>query len=446
MGKKKKQFQISLYILVPFITSGAALLWVLLTDRVLQHIQTSKASGWTFFTWEVAVFVITYLMSLLVTWLMLEPVSRFIKKAEGMPVYPRLPADKEESHPIDNIAHYSKVFDQIASILSKVEAKELFPGMIGQSAVMRGIFTQILKVARTDSTVLITGESGTGKELVASSLYEHSFRRGKPFIKLNCVAIPEGLLESELFGHEKGAFTGAIAQKIGKFELADGGTIFLDEIGDMPLATQAKLLRVLQEKEFERVGGNQTIRVDVRFIAATNKNLMEMVRQGTFREDLYYRLNVFSVQLPSLRDRKEDIPILAAHFLERMENPPKLSAGSLQVLTAYSWPGNVRELQNSLERAAVLTDSGIIEPPQLALHINGAAPAQIFQRHESTQAKSIDERIEEVEKGLIIEALSRSGGVQVKAAEILGINQRSLWHRIKKLGIDVDSLKNQQKM
>ena len=446
MAKKKKQFQISLYILVPFITSGAALIWVLLTDQVIQHIQTVKASGWTFFTWEVVVVVITYLLSLLITWVILEPVSKFIKKAESLPVYPRPPADKENSQPADNIAHYSKVFEQITSILSKVEAKELFPGMIGQSAVMRVIFTQILKVARTDSTVLISGESGTGKELVASSLYEHSFRRGKPFIKLNCVAIPEGLLESELFGHEKGAFTGATAQKIGKFELANGGTIFLDEIGDMPLATQAKLLRVLQEKEFERVGGNQTIRVDVRFIAATNKNVMEMVRRGTFREDLYYRLNVFSVQLPPLRDRKEDIPILAAHFLERMENPVKLSAESLQILTACSWPGNIRELQNTLERAAVLTDSGVIEPQQLAVQINGALPAHILQSPESAQARSIDERVEEVEKGFIIEALSRSGGVQVKAAEILGINQRSLWHRIKKLGIDVDSLKNQQKM
>jgi len=446
MAKKKIQFQISLYVLVPFIASGAALIWVLLTNRVLRYIGTGNPSGWTFFTWEVAVVVITYLMSLLVTWVILEPVSKFIKKAESLPVYPRSPADKEDQQPLDAVAHYTQVFDQITSILSKVEAKELFPGMIGQSAVMRGIFTQILKVARTDSTVLISGESGTGKELVAASLYEHSFRRGKPFIKLNCVAIPEGLLESELFGHEKGSFTGATAQKIGKFELANGGTIFLDEIGDMPLTTQAKLLRVLQEKEFERVGGSQTIQVDVRFIAATNKNLMNMVKQGTFREDLYYRLNVFSVQLPPLRERKEDIPILAAHFIERMENPVKLSAESLQILTAYSWPGNIRELQNILERAAVLTDSGIIEPPQLAVQINSALPVQVFQNHESAQSGSIDERIDEVERGLIIEALSRSGGVQVKAAEILGINQRSLWHRIKKLGIDVDSLKNQQKM
>src|SRR5450759_1549881 len=298
MAKKKYQIQISLYILVPFITSGAALIWVLLTDQVINYINASKASSWVFLAWNTAVVIITYLMSLLITWLILEPVSKFIKKAESLPVYPTSPADKENTQTVDAIAHYSRVFDQITSILSKVEAKELFPGIIGQCTLMRGIFAQILKVARTDSTVLISGESGTGKELVATSLFEHSFRRDKPFIKLNCVAIPEGLLESELFGHEKGSFTGAISQKIGKFELANGGTIFLDEIGDMPLATQAKLLRVLQEKEFERVGGNQTIHVDVRFIAATNKNLMEMVKQGTFREDLYYRLDVFSIYLP----------------------------------------------------------------------------------------------------------------------------------------------------
>ncbi|MDP2840413.1 MAG: sigma 54-interacting transcriptional regulator, partial [Syntrophales bacterium] len=222
-NKKKHQFQISLYILVPFISSGAALLWVLLTYQVISYMRPSKAADWVFLTWEAAVVIITCLMSLLITWLILEPVSRFIKKAESLPVYPASPAEKENPHPADAIAHYSQVFDQITSILSKVEAKELFPGIIGQCALMRGIFTQILKVARTDSTVLISGESGTGKELVAISLFEHSFRRDKPFIKLNCVAIPEGLLESELFGHEKGSFTGATAQKIGKFEMANCG-------------------------------------------------------------------------------------------------------------------------------------------------------------------------------------------------------------------------------
>jgi transcriptional regulator with GAF, ATPase, and Fis domain len=388
---------------------------------------------------------VSFLISLAVIRLILEPVSRFIRKAESLPVYPKSPAD-DAPQPRDAIEHFTQVFNQITSILSKVEAKELFPGIVGQSTVMRGIFTQILKVARTDSTVLISGESGTGKELVAAGLFEHSFRRDKPFIKLNCVAIPEGLLESELFGHEKGAFTGATAQKIGKFELAHEGTIFLDEIGDMPLPTQAKLLRVLQEKEFERVGGNQTIRVDVRFIAATNKNLLEMVKQGTFREDLYYRLNVFSIHLPPLRERKEDIPVLVQHFLEQMANPVTLSPQSLQLLTAYSWPGNVRELQNTLERAAVLTDTESIEPPQLPDHITGVIPNHVLQNPESSLSRPIDDRLDEVEKGLIIEALSRMGGVQVKAAELLGINQRSLWHRIKKLGIDVETLKHQQKM
>jgi transcriptional regulator with GAF, ATPase, and Fis domain len=388
---------------------------------------------------------VTFLISLAVIRLILEPVIRFIRKAESLPVYPRAPAD-DEPQPRDAIEHFTQVFNQITSILSKVEAKELFPGIVGQSTVMRGIFTQILKVARTDSTVLISGESGTGKELVAAGLFEHSFRRDKPFVKLNCVAIPEGLLESELFGHEKGAFTGATAQKIGKFELAHEGTIFLDEIGDMPLPTQAKLLRVLQEKEFERVGGNQTIRVDVRFVAATNKNLLEMVKQGTFREDLYYRLNVFSILLPPLRERKEDIPVLVQHFLEQMANPVTLSPQSLQILMAYSWPGNVRELQNTLERAAVLTDTGSIDPPQLPDQVTGVIPNHVLQNPESLLSRPIDERLDDVEKGLIIEALSRSGGVQVKAAELLGINQRSLWHRIKKLGIDVETLKHQQKM
>jgi len=446
MAKKKYQFQVSLYILVPFISSGIALIWVLLTGQVITSPHAGKFSGWFFELWETAVFIITYLMSLLITWLILNPVSKFIKKAESLPVYPASPTDKENPKPADAIAHYSKVFDQITSILSKVEAKELFPGIVGQSTLMRGIFAQILKVARTDSTVLISGESGTGKELVATSLFEHSFRRNKPFIKLNCVAIPEGLLESELFGHEKGAFTGASSSKIGKFELANGGTIFLDEIGDMPLTTQAKLLRVLQEKEFERVGGNQTIHVDVRFIAATNKNLMEMVKQGTFREDLFYRLNVFSLYLPPLRERKEDIPILAAHFFEMMEKPFKLSPQSLQLLTTYSWPGNIRELNNTLERAAVLTDTSVIEPSHLAVNINGELQVKALQSPEATQSTGIDGRLEEIERGLIIEALSRAGGVQVKAAEILGINQRSLWHRIKKHGIDVESLKSQQKM
>jgi transcriptional regulator with GAF, ATPase, and Fis domain len=311
---------------------------------------------------------------------------------------------------------------------------------------MREIFAQVMKVAPTDSTVLIMGESGTGKELVASGVYEHSLRRGKPFVKINCVAIPESLLESELFGHERGAFTGATSQKIGKFEVANGGTLFLDEIGDMTLATQAKILRVLQEKEFERVGGTATIKVDVRFVIATNKNLAEMVKQGLFREDLYYRINVFSIYLPPLRERKEDIPQLIQYFLDKRHKPIKLSTDAVQMITGYSWPGNVRELMNTIERAVVLTDTGLIVPGNLPANVTGFMKDHIFQGQDSPDSLTIDKRLDEIEKGLIIEALTRTGGVQVKAAELLGINQRSLWHRIKKYNIDTESLKKLQKM
>lgn len=440
---KKKYIPVSLYILIPFTLSALSLLWVILTDRLIHSYGKFMTDSWSFVLWGMAVVVLSYLISLLIIWIVLKPVSKFVKTAESLPMYPK--KTEEEVKARDDIERFERVFDQITTILSKVEAKELFPGIVGQSRIMRGVFTQIIKVAPTDSTVLISGESGTGKELVAAGIYEHSLRKGKPFIKINCVAIPENLLESELFGHEKGAFTGAISQKIGKFEAASGGAIFLDEIGDMPLTTQAKLLRVLQEKEFERVGGTKTIKVDVRFIIATNKNLPEMVKQGQFREDLYYRINVFSINLPPLRERREDIPYLVDHFLNKNAKQVKISSLALQIIAMYSWPGNVRELQNAIERAAVLTETGTIEPIHLPLHVAGVITADSL-HEQSIDSLTVDDRLDEVEKGLIIEALTRTGGVQVKAAEILGINQRSLWHRIKKHGIDTESFKNLQKM
>jgi len=294
-------------------------------------------------------------------------------------------------------------------------------------------------VAPTDATVLITGESGTGKELVAQSLYQHSLRKEGPFIKLNCVAIPEGLLESELFGHEKGAFTGATAQKRGKFELAHGGTILLDEIGDMPLATQAKLLRVLQEKEFERVGGTKPIRVDIRIIASTNKNLMKLVQEEKFREDLFYRLNVFALHLPPLRERREDIPALAQGFVETAPKQAEISSAALQLLMGFQWPGNVRELKNVIERAAVMAEEGMIEPQHLPAQISGGLVGQAMQ--EIPEQASLDDRMAEIEKRFIIDALTRADGVQVKAAQILGIKERSLWHRVKKYNIDVTTIR-----
>ena len=307
---------------------------------------------------------------------------------------------------------------------------------------MRGLLGLIKKVAPTDSTVLILGESGTGKELVASSIHANSERTDETFIKLNCAAIPEELLESELFGHEKGAFTGATKFKPGKFDMANGGTLFLDEIGDMPFNLQAKVLRILQEQEFYRVGGSRTIKVDVRIIASTNKNLEKMVQEGTFREDLFYRLNVFTLHLPPLRERKEDIPLLVDCFLQNAPKKVEISSVALQMLVAFGWPGNIRELQNTIESASVIAENGYIEPAQLPGKITGAFTNSNHTDFKMPANIPLDERLQEIEKSMIIEALRRTGGVLVRATELLGINQRSLWHRIKKHNIDVKGLKN----
>jgi transcriptional regulator with PAS, ATPase and Fis domain len=356
------------------------------------------------------------------------------------------PEVKDTMEDLGELGHFNLSFSQHLNALSKTEAKEKFPEIAAQSKVMRDLFSQILKVAPTDSTVLISGESGTGKELVATSIYNHSLRKGKPFIKINCVAIPDGLLESELFGHEKGSFTGATTQKQGKFELANKGTVFLDEIADMPLSTQAKLLRALQEKEFERVGGNKPIRVDVRFIAATNKNLLKMVKEGKFREDLFYRLNVFSLLLPPLRERREDISVLLDHFLANAPKPVKVASTTLQFLMAYPWPGNIREMKNTIERSVLMAENGIIEPAHLPSHIitTEGIMGRILPPNLDDGA-SIDDRLNELEKTMILEAMVKSGGIQVKAAQLLGIKERSLWHRVKKHNIDVSAIKQIRK-
>lgn len=437
----RNRFHISLFILVPVIFTGIVVLIGLVTYRLTVHWLARGGDPVAHLSWFfLGVSAATFLGSMLLMRFILKPVTQFIKEAESLPIFPAPSEQETAKESQDEITHYSQVFTQVTSILNKMEARELFPDIVGESRVMRSVFSQIMRVAPTDSTVLITGESGTGKELVATSVYEHSLRTGKPFVKLNCVAIPVGLLESELFGHEKGSFTGASTQKKGKFELAGGGTIFLDEIGDMPLETQAKILRVLQEREFERVGGTRPITINVRLIAATNKNIQEMVREGKFREDLFYRLNVFPVYLPPLRERREDIPVLAEYFLSKHTPEVKLSSTALQYLIGYSWPGNIRELQNALERAAIIAEDGIIEPAQLPVLMTGEIIGKNYFTA-MTAEKSIDDRLSEIEKGIIIEALTRAGGIQAKAAQILGIKQRSLWHRIEKYGIDVQAMK-----
>lgn len=320
-----------------------------------------------------------------------------------------------------------------------------FQNIIGNSSTMKEVFEVIQKITDTDVTALIIGESGTGKELIAQAIHYHSGRKSLPFVKLNCVAIPDGLLESELFGHEKGAFTGAVEQRIGKFELANKGTIFLDEIGDMSLTTQAKILRVLQEREFERVGGAQTVRIDTRVIAATNRDLLKAVGEGKFREDLYFRLNVVTIFAPPLRQRKDDIPMLAEHFIRlgnskfrrQMEG---LTPDALGMLMRYDWPGNVRELQNYIERAIVLSDEIVLGP--------ACFPPQITHQDRSegttavdTEDRSLKDVMSDLEKQIVLDALSKCNGVQVRAAKHLGITERSLWHLVKKHSIEVEQFK-----
>jgi Nif-specific regulatory protein len=304
--------------------------------------------------------------------------------------------------------------------------------MLGQSEALRNVLELCARVAPSSATVLLLGETGTGKELTARTIHMNSPRRDKPFIAINCAALPETLLESELFGHEKGAFTGAVAQKMGRFELADNGTLFLDEIGDISQNTQVKLLRVLQEREFVRVGGTKTIACDVRIIAATNRDLREAMQSGRFREDLYYRLNVFPIHMPPLRQRREDIPLLVDHFVHQaaldLRLPrPQVSNESMAMLTSYDWPGNIRELQNVVERAVLMAEGGTIHPAHLPKEIVGETPEMSSETGEAS--------LWEYEKALIIKSLRESGWNQSKAARALGISRDNLRYRVKKYKI-----------
>ena len=316
-----------------------------------------------------------------------------------------------------------------------------FEEIIGQCEPLRRVLDMASRVAPTDLTILIQGESGTGKEVLARAIHRLSARKDGPLIPVNAAAIPEGLLESELFGHERGAFTGAIRARPGRFELAHEGTLFLDEIGDMPLGMQVKVLRALQERQIERVGGVKSIAVDVRIIAATHQNLETMVAEGRFRQDLFYRLQGVTLRLPSLRERVDDLPILVSHLLERAAQrlsraPATVSPEAMRCLWTYQWPGNVRELQSALEAAMVLSD-GVILPEHLppAIQTSGVPAPQAVDASLKLLGGSLDDVLEESERRLIVDALGKAGGVQARAAKILGISERSLWYRVKKLKI-----------
>jgi len=439
---------IKIGVLIPIIFAGISILTFIISYIVIsREIGIAELSPNRIIFWGFVISLITFAVSYAIMRIILGPVERFVKTAENLPVMHGNKETKQKKGVRDDIERYNIVFKEVTDFLGKVESRQYFPEIIGESRQIRGVLNQVMKVAPAQSTVLIVGESGTGKELLADAIHRNSNRKSNPLIKMNCVAIPEGILESELFGHEQGAFTGAVTTKKGKFEAADGGTVFLDEIGDMSLQTQAKLLRVIQEREFERVGSTRTIKVDVRFIAATNKDLTDLVKKGLFREDLFYRLNVLTISIPPLRYRREDIPLLADHFLATLGRNVDISIAAMSRLMAYTWPGNVRELQNVIERAALMTENGKIMTEDLPEYVtieqddhksHGQSNSGSTRNINYENDESLDDVLGDIEKTMIEDALEKESGVQKNAALRLGIKERSLWHRIKKYDIQVD--------
>jgi len=345
---------------------------------------------------------------------------------------------------VHNALEASELQSEVHSLRSAIQSKYDFTNIIGQSGVMQELFGALEKIVKSEVTVLIQGESGTGKELFARAIHQHSpERKNRPFVAVNCTALPESLLESELFGHEKGAFTGAASKRIGKFELADGGTIFLDEIGDMSLSTQAKILRVLQEREFERVGGNALVKVNIRFISATNKNLVEEVAAGRFREDLFYRLSVFPIKLPPLRDRVADIALLAAHFLKRYGDREGkrfegLTQDAARALTGYHWPGNVRELENVIERAVVISSGRQIILDDLSPYVRSGQLSTKFTPAElDVDQETLPQWIEKLELDILKRTLLEFEGNISQTARKLGIGRATVYRKAKKHNLPI---------
>jgi Nif-specific regulatory protein len=348
-----------------------------------------------------------------------------------------------------------RLTEQLASYVGMLSNEEHgkfnFGAIVGESPALREVLARVEQVAQTSSTVLLRGETGTGKEMVARAIHINSARESRPFVRVNCAALAPGVLESELFGHEKGSFTGAMARRLGRFEMADGGTLFLDEVGDLPSDVQVKLLRVLQEREFERVGGSETIKVDVRVVSATHRDLEKQIADGTFREDLYYRLNVFPIVLPPLRERASDIAVLAEHFVQKYAagagKPVRgLDAGAIAALTSYGWPGNVRELENVIERALILARGTAVAAADLeftrrpnapAPAAPAAAPAAAAGAPRATDgSRPLSERLHEQERTAIVAAIDAAQGNIAHAARALGINRSTLYYRMRKHGLE----------
>ncbi len=362
----------------------------------------------------------------------------------GVENYLEKPLDLERvSATIHRALNRARLSKEAADLRDRQGALQRFDRILGDHPSMHSLFREVAQVARSRATVLIQGESGTGKELIAAAIHNHSERKTKPFIRLNCASLAETLLESELFGHEKGSFTGALGRRDGRFAEAAGGTLFLDEVSEIPMQVQIKLLRFLQEREFERVGGNQTIRVDVRIVAATNRNLSERVAQGSFRDDLFYRLNVVSLEVPPLRQRRSDIPVLAQAFLSRFaaENERDVhgfAPDALRKLMAYNWPGNVRELENTVERAVVMSSESLIQADHLLIAANGQ------QRSDRLDVLVPGISMDEVERLVIMKTLTANGGSTGRTSEMLGISRRKIQYRLKEWGITAQELAGEE--
>jgi two-component system NtrC family response regulator len=362
-----------------------------------------------------------------------------VSMKEGALDYLTKPIDLDELLlMLQKVIERSTLIKENKELKAQLQERYAFPHIVYESQKMEEVLGLVARVASSQATILIRGESGTGKELVANAIHYASPRSTRPLVKVSCAAIPETLLESELFGHEKGAFTGAIQKRIGRFEEAEGGSIFLDEIGDLSPGTQVKLLRILQDREFQRLGSNFNLKTDVRVITATHRNLEEAIKKGLFREDLYYRLNVISIALPPLRERREDIPLLIDHFLQKYSRANQKSISDISkeartLLLRYSYPGNVRELENLIERAVVLCRGEIVTSQDLPFHLR----EEKSERHWESpkKEKSLPEFLEEIERDSILNALHQHQGVQTKAAESLGISERVLRYKIKKYGI-----------
>jgi DNA-binding NtrC family response regulator len=345
---------------------------------------------------------------------------------------------------LQKVIERSHLIKENKELKTQLQERYAFPHIVYGGPKMEEVMGLVARVAPSQTTILIRGESGTGKELIANAIHYASPRSGKPWVKVSCAAIPETLLESELFGHEKGAFTGATQKRIGRFEEADGGSIFLDEIGDLSPGTQVKLLRILQDKEFQRLGSNLSLKTDVRVITATHRNLEEAIKKGLFREDLYYRLNVISIALPPLRERREDIPLLIDHFLKKYSQENRKSVSDISkeartLLLRYPYPGNVRELENLVERAVVLCRGEMITTQDLPFHIKEETSEKLLEF--SKKIKSLPESLEEIERDSIVKALHQHQGVQTKTAESLGISERVLRYKMKKYRIRFEETK-----